>query len=178
MKKGWVLLWMLLVAGTVMGQRIGMGKGPSQLSDRLYFGGGGGFGTGTNALGLRYTYFSISPIVGYMITSQLSAGSGITYQSYKYPDAGLSLKQYGVSPFVRYNFEKLFAQVEYNLINSGSFSDPDVRKNYNRLLAGLGYSMPFGSKRGAVNAMAMYDLLYKQPSVFNSPWVFRVFFSF
>jgi hypothetical protein len=148
------------------------------LGDKVYVGGGGGFGAGTSAFGYRYTYYSIFPIVGYRITPQFSAGTGVNYTHYGFPDVGVRYNQFGVSPFLRYNFNQLFFQTEYDIISSPSF-DNTARRTYNRLLFGLGYSQPFGGRgRGAVNAMALYDVLYKQPSVFNSPWVFRVFVSF
>ena len=47
----------------------------NKLSDRIYFGGGGGFSAGTN-----FTSISLAPQVGYKITDRYSAGIGITYQ--------------------------------------------------------------------------------------------------
>ena len=146
--------------------------------DRVYFGGGFAMNGGSDSYGNRYYYFALSPIVGYMITPKLSAGSGITWQQINYPDAKVKLNQYGVSPFVRYNLSKLFLYSEYNLINTPSYSSTGERRNYDRLLLGLGYSQPLG-KRGAINGMALYDVLYNPSDrVFVSPWVFRVFFSF
>ena len=151
------------------------GQSPDQ---KFYFGGGGSFGGGTNSQGFRYTYYSVFPVVGYRITPEFSTGTGINWQHYSFPDNGSSYDQYGVSPFLRYNFKQLFFQTEFDIINSPTFYD-DTRSIYNRLLFGIGFSQPFSSTgRGAINAMAMYDVLYRQPSVFNSPFVFRVFVTF
>lgn len=152
------------------------GDNNMSLADRLYFGGGGSFGSGTDAYGYRYTYISASPLMGYRITLPFSVGAGVNYTYYRFPDVKLTLNQYGISPFARYQFGKLFAYGEYSLISAPSF-DKSTRKIYNRLPIGLGYTIPIGDK-AALNAMALYDVLYnKQNSVFYSPWVFRVFIS-
>ena len=148
--------------------------------DRIYFGGGFGLNGGRDGYGNNYFYFAVNPIVGYMITPKLSAGTGVSWQQYNYTDIKVKINQYGVSPFVRYNFGKLFSYAEYNLINTPNYyNNSTSRANYDRLILGLGYPQPFGSGRGAINAMALYDVLYQQSDrVFASPWVFRVFLSF
>jgi hypothetical protein len=147
------------------------------LSERLYFGGGGNFGGGYTPDGFRYSYISVSPLVGYRITIPFSAGLGVNYINYRFPDLGRSLAQYGASPFVRYQFGRLFAYGEYSILSVASLSSSIPRRTYNRLPIGVGYSLPIGS-RAALNAMALYDVLYnKRTSVFYSPWVIRVFFS-
>lgn len=148
---------------------------PPKLSERIYFGGGFGLGGGTG-------YFSIAlnPIVGYMVTPKLSVGTGINWSmtSYTAINPSKSVNQYGISPFVRYNFDQLFMYGEYNLLSTNFLSDPNKRQFISRFLLGLGYSQPLG-KRGAINVVGLYDVLYKQnDSPFASPWVFRVFFSF
>jgi hypothetical protein len=156
----------------------------SDWKDRIYFGGGGGFSAGTNQIGSRYFSFTLTPVVGYMVTTQMSVGSGVVYQRTTFPDDfNYSFVQYGLMPFVRYNFNELFLTAEYNYINSplllrtASGFVVEDRMYTDRLLFGAGYSKPVG-QRMRINAVAMYDVLYQRPSVFNSPWVFRVFFSF
>ena len=152
----------------------------SEWKDRLYFGGGGGLNGGTDVQGNKFFFFSLSPVVGYMITSQLSAGMGLVYQRTNYSDLNFSFTQYGVMPFVRYNFKDLFLTAEYNYINL-----PRLDRNYktvdriflDRLLLGAGYSQPLGGNT-KLNVMAMYDVLFQRPSPFLTPWVFRVFFTF
>ena len=146
------------------------------LSDRLYFGGGGGFGGGRDFNGFRYTSISVSPLAGYRITLPWSAGVMVNYNYVRYPDIDLTLQQYGISPFTRYQFGKLFAYGEYSMISAPTF-DNSARRWFNRLPVGLGYSIPIG-QRAALNAMALYDLLYdRRDGVFASPWVIRVFVS-
>ena len=146
-------------------------------SDRLYFGGGFGLNSGTFQ-GIRYTYIGLNPVIGYMVTPKFSMGTGLTWQRYSYSDfAKTKIDQYGISPFARRNFDQLFAYAEYNLLNTPTINTT-TRANFDRLLLGLGYSQPIGT-RSSVNAMALYDVLYdNQERAFASPWVFRVFFSF
>jgi hypothetical protein len=156
----------------------------SNWMDRVYFGGGGSFNGGDNSFGTRYFSISVMPVVGYMVTSQLSVGTGVVYQRTSFPDDNFNYVQYGLMPFVRYNFNELFLTAEYNYFNvpvlslsSQGFAVED-RVYRSRMLLGAGYSRPLGGGRMRVNAMALYDVLYRRPSIFNSPWVFRVFFSF
>jgi hypothetical protein len=148
--------------------------------DRLYFSGGGGFGSGTGANG-RYNYFSILPTVGYKVRPEFLVGMNFSYSKYSYPDYDVSYDQIGFAPFARYYIEQLFFQLEYDKISSLKFDYQNglssSRKYYDRLLVGVGYKAPLG-KRSAINAMGLYDLLYQNNGVFASPFVFRVFISF
>lgn len=149
----------------------------SNWQERLYFGGGFGANSGT-VQGIRYTFIGVNPIVGYMVSPKFSVGTGVTWQHYRYSDFNrTTLDQYGISPFARRNFNQLFAYGEYNLFNTPTFNST-TRATFDRLLLGLGYSQPIGS-RSSVNAMALYDVIYNNAErAFASPWVFRVFFSF
>ncbi len=154
----------------------------NQPQNKFYFGGGGGFGSGTDPFGYRYNYYSLLPIAGYRINAQYSVGASFTYQRYNYvntPVGNYSYTQYGFGPFVRYSINPVFLQAEYDVISAPAYDNNNelVRSNYSRFLVGLGYAIPMG-KRSAVNALAMYDLLYKTPSVFLSPIVLRVYFTF
>lgn len=174
-----ILIFSVFISLTCFSQRvIEEGSSPS-FKDRLYVGGGFGINGGSDAFGNRYFYFALNPIVGYMVTPKLSVGTGLNWQRYMYSEpVKLNIDQYGVSPFMRYNFSQLFAYGEYNLINTPTYS-LSQRRTYDRLLLGLGYSQPFGRSRGAVNVMALYDVIYdQQERAFASPWVLRVFFSY
>jgi hypothetical protein len=145
--------------------------------ERIFFGGGGGFGAGRSAFGDRYTSVAVNPLMGYMVTRKFSTGLGVQYQYIGFPDVNLNLHQYGVSPFAMYRFSNLFAYGEYSVISAPFFNDPTRRATFRRLPIGLGYTMPLG-RNSAVNAMALYDVIYDQRErIFTSPWVFRVFFS-
>jgi len=151
----------------------------AKLSDRLYFGGGFGLNGGTDSYGNRYFFVGLYPIIGYMVNSQFSAGLGINYQYYSYPDVDQEINQYGFSPFLRYNFGQLFLYTEYSLLNTPVYNiNSGERKTFDRLLLGAGYSQPIG-QRGSINVMGLYDVIWNRNEyAFASPWVFRVFFAF
>jgi hypothetical protein len=119
-----------------------------------------------------------------MIDPKLSAGLGVTYQDfiYTYYTPSISIQQYGVSPFIRYHVnQQLFLYGEYDVINAPTYiTGSSERAIYNRLPIGLGYSMGRGRGRGALNIVGLYDVLYKNSytGIFQSPWVFRVFFTY
>lgn len=170
-------VFLLALEGTA--QRKQQGKNSAAhlpVSERIYFGGGGNFGGGTDPFnGFRYTYITASPLMGYIITMPFSVGAGVNYTYVRFPDVDVTLSQYGVSPFARYQFGKLFAYAEYSMISVPAF-DNSTRAWYSRFPVGLGYSLPLGGK-ATLNAMALYDVKYSRPSVFASPWVLRVFIS-
>ncbi len=174
------LVVVLLIGLPLLGisqREIEEGEKP-KLKDRLYFGGGFGLNSGTDGFGYSYFFYALNPIVGYMVNPKFSVGTGINWQQTSFDRPKVTLTQYGISPFARYNFDQLFAYGEYNLISTPTFINSDHRSIFNRMLLGLGYSQPLGN-RGAINAMALYDVLYSQSErAFASPWVFRVFFSF
>jgi len=151
----------------------------STLKERLYFGGGLGFSTGTG-----YTQFSLNPLIGYMVNPRFSAGGVLNYQNYIYSftNPSTSIQQYGISPFARYKLSpELFMYGEFNIINAPSFiTSASERAIYTRLPVGLGYVFSSGNGRGSLNAIALYDLIYKNNTsfIFQSPWVIRVFFTY
>src|SRR5882762_77434 len=82
------------------------GNSSSRELPKFYFGGGGGLGFGTG-----YNYYSLFPIAGYRVTDAFSVGTGFTYQRYNYTQPySYSFTQYGLTPFLRYNFNPLFVQ--------------------------------------------------------------------
>ena len=167
----------VLIAGAVSAQK--EYDGSPRWEDRVFTGGGGSLGGGTDRYGNKYFSFAVTPMVGYMLTPKVSAGTSLTYQSVNYSDVGVKYVQYGVMPFLRYNMDQLFLTGEYNYLNipilNAQYETTD-RVFASRLLAGAGYAVPLGS-RGKINVVGMYDVLYKPNRYFLSPWVFRVFFS-
>lgn len=178
-----IILFLVALTNVTIAQREVDEDTPQKLKDRMYFGGGFGLNAGTiNNVG--YFDISLSPIIGYMITPQLSAGTGISWQRTSYDTKpSIVINQWGVSPFVRYNFnQQLFSMAEYNFISTPTFGfnqqGAGYTRTFTRFLLGIGYSQPLGS-RGAVNAVGLYDVTYnKNDFAFASPWVFRVFFTF
>ena len=142
--------------------------------DRIYFGGGMGLSGGSWG-----TSISLSPMVGYMVTSRVSVGVGATYQFYKYQDGfyDYSDHRYGGMFFGRVNLiRQIFAYGEYSFLNYSYNGNENDRRTVSRLPLGLGLSQPLG-RRGALNMIAAYDVLYANSGPYASPWVFSVFFS-
>lgn len=178
MKKLMVVLFFGVMAGSVLAQRTIDQDTPRTFKDRGYIGGGFGLNGGRDAYGNNYFFIALNPIIGYMVNPKFSVGTGINWQRTSYSDLNITLNQYGVSPFARYNFSQLFAQAEYNYISTPTYINSSERRSFNRMLLGLGYTQSMGG-RGGINVVALYDVLYKESDrAFTSPWVFRVFFSF
>lgn len=178
-----ILRFLLLVLLTItplikgMAQTEELSKN-SDWKDRIFVGGNLGlqFGTITN--------IEVSPLVGYRITNNFSAGLGVSYIYYKVKfDNGTEFKTdiYGGRIFARRLItEQFFLHGEYeslNLefynINDGSFN----REWVSGLFLGGGYFMPI-SRNAGFSAMALYNVIYDDlKSPYNSPWVIRVGFS-
>ena len=145
-------------------------------SSKWYFSMGGSLGGGTNIQGFRYTYILLFPTIGYRVSPQSLLGANPQYSKYSFPDIGASYDQLGLGLFYRYYLQQLFFQAEYDKISSTTL-DNSSRKYFDRFLVGVGYMLPIG-RRGGINGMVLYDVLYQQNGVFQSPIVYRVFFSF
>jgi hypothetical protein len=140
---------------------------------------GGGFGLGFSS---SHDFFSISPVIGYRLTTRLMAGTGFTYRftSYKLYSPAIKLKDYGLNPFLRFTvYKNIFLQTEYEYLNyefPKSFTET-TRKEFGSFLAGGGFIQPLGKKVG-IYFMALYNFSYKTPAYgeytpYNSPLVVR-----
>lgn len=149
------------------------------LRERAYLGlGFGGLGFGTNSLYGKYFSIGLTPMVGYMLTKNLSSGLAFEYQYISYPDLKLKMHQYAWYPFVRYNIKSFFIQGDYNWYSLQDISTPEMkRKVFDRAFIGVGYSASSGG-RAAMNFLLSYDLLYTNTSPFSSPLSVRVFATF
>ena len=89
---------------------------------KIYTGGGLGIQFG------QFVYIDVSPIIGYRITDQLSAGVSLSYQYFsnnRLPE--FSSHTYGGGLFGQYAFtQNFFAHLEYQLLNSEFI---EVQKN-------------------------------------------------
>ncbi len=148
----------------------------NKLSDRIYFGGGGGFSASSNQ-----TNISLMPQVGYKITDRYSAGIGIIYQYVKIKQPiNTTLSNFGWSVFNRFNVtNQFFAYAEFERLSFEfltSFAPERTEtSSFNSLLIGAGYSEQLGG-RASLNFMALYNVLYDEsevPRPYNSPWVLR-----
>lgn len=145
------------------------------LKDRIVTGGGLGLGFGS-----VQDFFSVSPVIGYRLTTKLLAGTGVTYRytNYKVVKPSIKLNDYGLNPFLRFTFYRnIFLQTEYEYLN---YEYPlnvaeTTRRDFNSFLAGGGFIQPIG-RRAAFYMMALYNFSYQQTasySPYDSPIVFR-----
>lgn len=147
-----------------------LGFSQNRLSDRIYYGGGGGFSGGN-----QFAIISLSPQVGYKITPAYSAGVGVTYQYVRFTDAGQSISNYGWSIFNRLNVtQQFFAYSEFERLTFQLDLDNTQRQGFNSLFFGVGFSNPIGNN-SAFSTSVLYNVLYVEgePSPYRSPWVVR-----
>jgi len=170
----WVCLWQQ--ASAQWGEEQ-MAEKPS-LKDRMFF--GGGFGLSFSS---SYDYFSLSPIVGYRLSPKVATGLSIIYRhtKYKYVTPSISTNDYGLSPFLRYQFYgPLFLHAEYEYLNNEyvTYTGEAVRKAFTSFMAGGGFFQPVGRHAG-IYISALYNFSYRNPTSpydyypYSSPFVFR-----
>jgi len=149
--------------------------------NKLIFGGGLGFGMGNGSIS-----FGISPVVGYRITDNFSAGVSLGYQYFRVKDY-IPVLNHRTAQYDMYNFnssmfsagvwgryliwENLFAHVEFE--NNYStykdyFSDQNgvyterINQYVPCLLLGGGFRQPISDNASFV-VMALYDVLQNIP---------------
>jgi len=135
----------------------------SSFLDRLYTGGGM-----TLSVGNQITVIGASPVLGYMITNQLSAGIGVTYMYYRNSFYDLSTSIYGGKVFTQYTvYAPVFLYSEYQALSyATSFLDGNEnREIIPSLNVGGGIMQPIGSTLN-FQFMVLYDVLYDN---FKSP---------
>ncbi len=174
MKKFLILTLLFGVCSIASAQYRGGGGG-----DKFYFGGGFGLSIGTD-----YTSISASPLVGYKITDEFSAGLQTTYQYVSYPDFDLKFSNYGGGPFTRYVIEdRYIVHAEYEILSfeyTNGIPDPGTgdlqtfRDTYSALWLGGGYRESLGRNAGFF-LLALYNVLYDEtePSPYASPLSIR-----
>ncbi len=155
-----------------------MAEKPS-FRDRMFFGGGLGLSFSSS-----YDYFSVSPIIGYKLSQRVATGLSLIYRhtTYKYVTPSISTNDYGVSPFIRYQFYgPLFLHAEYEYLNNQyvTYTGEAVRKSFTSFMAGGGFFQPVGRHAGFY-ASALYNFSYRKPTSpydyypYSSPLVLRV----
>lgn len=144
-------------------------------AERWYLGGGIGFGFGT------VEYVDLSPIVGYRISRQVTAGAGLTYRYLRDGryDPEITTSDWGGSVFGEFHVvPQLFFHAEYEYLN---YEVPLVlggtsRSNASSFLVGVGAGQAVGG-RVATYAAVLYNVTYDDTDPnrpYDSPWVFRV----
>jgi hypothetical protein len=160
------LIIMLLLCGTMVFAQWGeetMDDKPS-VRERIFVGGG----LGGLSFSSYYDYIAINLLGGYKITPKLAGGVQVQYRYTKYktytPD--FTANDYGVSPFLRYNFwGPLFLHAEYEYLNYAYINNQfeDDRKGFSSFMAGGGFFQPIGRRAGFYLA-ALYNFSYKDPT--------------
>src|SRR5690606_32153549 len=140
----------------------------------------GGLGLGTHPTYGTYFSIGLSPLAGFMLARNLSAGVGFEYQYTSYSDLKIRLHQYGWYPFLRYNIKNFFLQTDYDwysipLIRNGKTEDRALLERY---FIGVGYTSSSPGSRSAVDLLVSYGFQYTNLSPFSSPLSIRIFMTF
>jgi len=143
--------------------------------DRIFLGGNLGLQFGT------ITLIEISPLLGYKITDDFSAGIGFTYQYYKdtrfNPDYSTNI--FGGRIFARYYiYQDFFAHSEVEVLNYDAYYWPSNDKDnitITNVLVGGGYNQHV-SQRASVSIMILWNLNEDINSLYSNP-IFRVGFN-
>ncbi len=143
----------------------------STISDRIYFGGGGGLSGGS-----QYLNISVSPLVGYKITESFSSGVQLTYQYVRFSNA--SANNFGGGPFASYVINNkfiIYSQYEYMSYELSNNLGEKARFNGRSLFSGVGWNSPINDQV-SFQVLALYDLIYGDGnnSPYNQPWQIRM----
>ena len=204
MKQIWILGLCLLLGTGLQAQTTYKSSGKSKYSknnkkkreegfaQRLIYGGALGLSLGD------YAGVSVTPVLGYRITDNLSAGVGFGYQYVRIKNYfiitdpatqrdsywDLKANMFAGSVWARYIvWRDLFVHAEYehNFMNfkvpgfdpGGSGNVVEVKENYEApcVLLGGGYRLPMGDK-ASVNFTLLYDVLQDKYSPYgNQPFI-------
>ncbi len=139
---------------------------PVQNNNRWTFGGGIGFGFGSN----NYFNLSAAPRVGYMLTNDLEGGvlGSVSWQK----SNAYSSTMFGIGPFLNYYIARTFfvsANYQHYFINyKDKIYDFKANTNEDALYLGGGYMQRIGNN-SFLQLGLMYNVLWKEnSSIFSS----------
>ena len=157
---------------------------PTNIDNRVFFGGNFGLSFSFGRGGSQY--FELSPLVGYRVSENFSAGAAFTYlyisREYiflpSYNRITLKNNTYGPRAFLRYSFlDDYFLQTEYESLNTEVPLNDGTTNTGRAWVPGFfvgGGSTFQVSQNLAVNAMILYNLSYNDlRSPYVSPLVVR-----
>lgn len=146
----------------------------SPWKDRMFFGGGLGFGFGD------VDFVSVEPLVGFRLHPKVSVGTSFLYRyvsDSRFPD-DIHTNDYGARAFVQFfPVPNFFGQVEYEYLDY-EYVLPTLdtaRTSAGSVFVGGGVSQPLGHN-AAFFASTLYNLSYDDEdptSPYDSPWVVR-----
>ncbi len=140
--------------------------------NRFYYGGNLGAQFGT------FTYFDISPLVGYKLTDRVSVGVGATYIYYSEKRIDFSTSIYGGRVFNRFLItDNIFTHIEYEVLSREiiDFNNNRRRIEIGSLLAGGGLRQRLG-ENSSVQMSALWNLNQTIYSPYVNP-IIRIGFS-
>lgn len=140
-------------------------------SSKWFYGGGMALSFGD------VDFVSLSPLLGYRITPDVSVGGGLQYIYRGYSQYGqdYSTNDYGAFVFSRFFVGPGFflsASYEYLRFQYFDFNSNRVDDTFGSFFVGGGYAMPL-SRNASFITSALYNLSYdsNEPSPYGSPWV-------
>jgi hypothetical protein len=132
-------------------------------------------------LGLQFgtmTLINLSPMLGYNITKNLSAGIGGTYQYFRYKNVNynnytFTIHEYGGRAFARYIvIYNIFAYAEYEMINTQRFDQYGTFNNdriyISSTFIGPGYRERIGQK-SYIFVMLLWNFNITPDSPYSNP---------
>ena len=147
---------------------------PRSWHDRMFFGGGMGFGFGD------VDFVSIEPLFGVHLSPKFTVGGSLLYRftsDDRYADS-VNTNDYGARAFFQYfPVPQFFGQLEYEYLDY-EYVLPTLdtdRNTQGSFFVGGGVSQPVG-KNAAFFASALYNLSYDDNDPlrpYDSPWVIR-----
>ncbi|KIC61780.1 hypothetical protein [Chryseobacterium taiwanense] len=162
--KKFIIPLFLMISGTIFSQ-VSVGTS-SQNNNRWTFGGGIGFGFGSN----NYFNLSAAPRVGYRLTNDLEGGvlGSISWQK----SNAYSSTMLGVGPFLNYYIARTFylsANYQHYFINyKDKIYDFKANEDEEALYLGGGYMQRIGNN-SFMQIGLMYNVLWKEnSSIFSS----------
>lgn len=112
------------------------------------------------SLGTNSFYFGTNPRIGYLITNELSTGTGPSYEYISRNNAPLNY--YGWKTYMRYMISSSFyGEVEHQYLYFQYYDNTSkkARKNYNSILIGGGYMLSPWERSGIFTGL-FYNILY------------------